>query len=95
MMKVLPSKPLHMAVISFKTDDEFRSKLEALAQKKGINISAYIKLTLTQTMNGELVEITENGLTVAEELAILAADKKDKVSGPFTETKDLMKALDG
>lgn len=82
-----------MAVISFKTDDEFKSKLEALAQKKGINTSAYIKLTLTQTMNGELAEMTENGLTVAEELAILAADKKDVVSGPFTETAGLMKAL--
>ena len=82
-----------MATISFKADDEFKARIEALAKNKGINTSAYIKLVLTKGVNGELVEITENGLTVAEELRILAADKDDKLSGPFTSGSSLIKAL--
>ena len=79
--------------VSFKADNELKSKLELLAKKKGINTSAYIKLVLTKGINDELVAITENGLTVQEELDILASDKNDKVYGPFRTTKSLMKAL--
>ncbi len=82
-----------MATISFKAEDGLKQKLEALADKKGINTSAYIKLILTEKINGELVMVTENGLTVEEELRIVASDKNDKVSGPFKTTKSLMKAL--
>ncbi|MBI2464403.1 hypothetical protein HYV57_05600 [Candidatus Peregrinibacteria bacterium] len=82
-----------MPTISFKADDNFKNKLELLAQKKGINTSAYIKLLLTKELKIELVEITENGLTVAEELEILASDKNDKIFGPFTTAKSTIKAL--
>ncbi|MBI2453495.1 hypothetical protein HYV56_02210 [Candidatus Peregrinibacteria bacterium] len=82
-----------MPTISFKADDDFKGKLELLAQKKGINTSAYIKLLLTKELKIELVEITENGLTVAEEFEILASDKNDKIFGPFTTAKSAIKAL--
>lgn len=82
-----------MAVVSFKTNDEFKRKIEMLAQKNGINTSAYIKLILTTAVNGELIEITENGLTVAEELAIRKSDAEDNVTGPFKTSKSMMRAL--
>lgn len=90
-MKVLPSKL--MTTISFKSEDSFKAKLDILAKRKGINTSAYIKLILTKGVNDELIKITDNGLTVAEELEILASDKNDKVSGPFKTKKRLMSAL--
>ncbi len=82
-----------MTTISFKADPILKEKLNILAERKGINTSAYIKLILTQKINGELVELTENGLTVAEELEILHSAKKDKTIGPFKTAKALMKAL--
>lgn len=82
-----------MATISFKADDQLKAKLDTLAAAKGINTSAYIKLVLTKEMNHELGELTENGLTLAEEMRILAADADDKMYGPFTTAKSLMKAL--
>lgn len=82
-----------MVTISFKADEDFDKKLKTLAKKKGITTSAYIKLILTRGINGELIEITENGLTVAEELDILDSDKNDDVSGPFANAKSVMNAL--
>jgi len=82
-----------MATISFKADDSLKKQLNLLAKKKGINTSAYIKLILTQQINGELVEITENGLTVAEEVAILKSDEEDETTGHFKTAKSLMRAL--
>jgi predicted transcriptional regulator len=82
-----------MATISFKADEDLNKKLKTLAKKKGITTSAYIKLILTKGVNGELIEITENGLTVAEELEILDSDKNDKIFGPFTSAKAVMAAL--
>ena len=82
-----------MATISFKSDDNLKRKIEALAEKNGINTSAYIKLILNRAVNGELVEMTENGLTVAEELGILQSEREDKVFGPHKSAKSLMTAL--
>lgn len=83
-----------MATLSFKSDDELKKNISLLAKKKGINTSAYIKLILTKEVNNELSEITENGLTVAEELQILSSIKKDKKYGPFTTVKDFMNSLE-
>lgn len=82
-----------MPTISFKADGSFKDKIDVLAKKKGINTSAYIKMVLTKGMNDDLTEITENGLTVAEELQILSSDTQDKVYGPFKTAKSLLKAL--
>lgn len=82
-----------MTTVSFKAEEELKLKLDTLAQKKGINTSAYIKLVLTKTVQDELGEVTENGLTVAEELAIQDIDSKGKVHGPYSTTASLMRAL--
>lgn len=82
-----------MITISFKADEDLNEKLKTLAKKKGITTSAFIKLILTKGVNGELIEITENGLTVAEELRILDSDENDKTYGPFVGAKAVMDAL--
>jgi len=82
-----------MATISFKSDGEFKNTLETLAKKKGINTSAYIKLILTEGVNEDLSRLTKNGLTVAEELAILSSDENEKTSRPYASAESLMKAL--
>ena len=44
-------------------------------------------------VNHELTMLTENGLTVAEELPILKAEREGKVYGPFKTAKAMMKSL--
>ena len=83
-----------MSTISFKTDDEFKRKLEAVAERKGINVSAYIKMCLTGTIRQDLSEVTENGMTVAQELEILRSDAEDATYGPFETVEEMWKALD-
>ena len=83
-----------MATVSFKADDHLKNTLTLLASKKGINVSAYIKLVLTKGVNADLSEITENGLTVAEELKIVASKKKSKRYGPYKTAASLMRALE-
>ena len=82
-----------MTTISFKAKDELKETLEFLAQQKGINVSAYIKLLLTEALKEELGQITENGLTIAEEIAILHSELNDEIAGPFTTVSQLKKAL--
>lgn len=82
-----------MATISFKADEDLDKNLKTLAKKKGITTSAYIKLILTKGINGDLIEITENGLTVAEELKIINSDQNDEMHGPFKSAKSVISAL--
>lgn len=82
-----------MVTISFKAEEFLKNKLEMLARRKGINTSAYIKLTLTKAVNDEMSEITENGMTVAEEYMILHADANDETYGPFESAEEVIKAL--
>ena len=91
-VKVLLSKPI-MATVSFKADDNLKKILDTLAKKKGINTSAYIKLVLKKGVDDDLAEITKNGLTVAEEMEILAADTDSKVHGPYKTAKSAINAL--
>lgn len=37
--------------------------------------------------------LTENGLTVAEELEILESENNDKINGPFRNTKTLVAVI--
>lgn len=82
-----------MATVSFKTDTKTKRTIDLLAQRKGINVSAYIKLILTKELSDELSCLTPNGFTVAEELELLSSHTHDKVSGPFKTTTSLMRAL--
>lgn len=82
-----------MTTISFKAKEELKNALYIVADKKGINTSAYIKIILTEAVEKDLKDLTPNGLTVAEEINILQSDQKDEVYGPFDNTDDLMKSL--
>ena len=55
-------------MIAFRADDEFRKQLDAIAENKGINLSALIKLYLKRAVKADLQEITMQGNTVAEAL---------------------------
>lgn len=82
-----------MTTISFKADTAFKKNLTTVARKKGINTSAFIKLVLTEKLEEDLSRITENGFTVAEELAILRSAKYGKKHGPFKTADEFMRAL--
>ncbi|MBI5411947.1 hypothetical protein HZA43_02085 [Candidatus Peregrinibacteria bacterium] len=82
-----------MTTLSFKATDDLKNKIVLLAGQKGINVSATIKLLLTQALKKELGRVTENGMTVMEELAIIYSDEHDKVYGPFKTVKGLIKSL--
>jgi len=82
-----------MTTVSFKADDNLKEMLNFMAVKKGINTSAYIKLVLTEKLSEDLGRITQNGLTVAEEMEILSSAENDETEGPFSDVKSLMKAL--
>lgn len=82
-----------MTTISFKADEKFKKKLEIIAKEKGINTSAYIKLVLTKEVNQDLAQMTENGLTFAEELEIIKSAESDNKYGPFYNADDLIKSL--
>jgi hypothetical protein len=81
-----------MPVISFKANSDFKETLLKLSARTGINLSAYIKMLLTKSVKEELSRTTENGMTVAEELAILSADSEDTI-GPFSSVEELRKSL--
>lgn len=83
-----------MSTISFKADAGLKRQIETLAKRRGVNTSAYIKLLLTEMLAEELARVTENGLTMAEEMDILRSTAKDVTYGPFTRTKDLLAALE-
>lgn len=82
-----------MKTLSFKAQDELLALLTFLAQKKGINLSALIKLLLNQALNEELSTLTPNGMTLAEEFEILESDLNDEVSPSFNSVDQLKKAL--
>lgn len=82
-----------MTQISFKADNEFSTKLKLAAKSKGITPSAYMKLNLKKQIDGDLSELTENGLTIAEEQAILEAVRSDDAIGPFDNIEEAIKAL--
>jgi hypothetical protein len=48
---------------------------------------------MIKEIKNNLSEITENGLTVAEELEILKSEKNDKIYGPFNSAKTLVEDL--
>ena len=62
-----------MSTIAFRSDEALKRQLQHLAKSKGINLSALIKLYLTQSIKKDLNELAENGMSVAEELELLIA----------------------
>lgn len=73
-----------MSTIAFRADDEMKMKLEHIAKNKGINLSALIKLYLTTSLKRDLNEITENGITVAEELELLIMQEEGSTGKTYS-----------
>lgn len=84
-----------MSIITFKTTDNFKKNLILISQIKGINMSAYIKLVLTNAIKKELNRLAENGLTVSEELKIINSSLFDEKYGPFDNPDELISSLKG
>ena len=82
-----------MSTIAFRADDELKMKLEHIAKNKGINTSALIKLYLTTALKRDLNEITENGMTVAEELELLVMDEEGSDGKIYDNVDELIKDL--
>jgi hypothetical protein len=83
-----------MTTIAFRSDESLRGKLEHLAKYKGINLSALIKLYLTKAVKTDLSEVTENGITVAQELEILAAQADGTHGKAYSDVKEFIGDLD-
>ena len=82
-----------MSTIAFRADDELKMKLEHIAKNKGINLSALVKLYLTTSLKRDLNEITENGMTVAEELELLAMKEEGGDGKVYNSVEDYIAHL--
>jgi antitoxin component of RelBE/YafQ-DinJ toxin-antitoxin module len=76
-----------MATVAFKTEESFKDTLSRLAKLKGITLSALIKLYLTASVKKELSVVTENGLTMAEEIEVLIREQEGR-AGKIYESSD-------
>lgn len=65
-----------MSTIAFRVDENLKRELEHLAKRNGISLSALIKMYITKAKNRDLNELTENGMTVSEELELLVMDSE-------------------
>ena len=83
-----------MTTIAFRAAEKMNQQLENLAKYKGINKSALIKLQLTQFLKEELNKVTENNMTVAEELEILMAMEEGGDGKVYNSVEDYIKSLD-
>jgi len=79
-----------MTTIAFKAEDEIKQKLLSLASSKGISLSALIKLYLTEAMKKDLSQITENGITKAEELELLIMNEEGSDGIVYDSVDDFM-----
>ena len=82
-----------MTTIAFKTQEEFKTVLEKVAGLKGISLSALIKLYLTDRLRDELSAITENGMTLGEELEILLTIQEGSYSKAYDDVEELIRDL--
>lgn len=64
-------------LLQVKIDPALKQDLDDVAGYKGIPVTSFIKLTLTEVVRKEKKEmLTANGLTEAEELEILRREKE-------------------
>ena len=89
-----------MATIQVRIDEKTKRSAKRVLDKLGIDMStaikAYLKqISIRQGMPFRLV--TQNGLTPAEEKAILKASQEaergENISGPFTSVEELIADL--
>ena len=82
-----------MTTIAFKAEDVLKQALEKLSKLKGISLSALIKMYLTTELKKELSQITENGMTLAEELDILLTLEEGSEGKEYKDVESLIKYL--
>ena len=82
-----------MTTIAFRANESMKQELEHLAKRKGINLSALIKMYLTEVSRRDLNQITENGMTVAEELEILMAIEEGGDGKVYDSAEEYIKSL--
>lgn len=90
-----------MTTIQIRIDEKTKRSAKRVFGKLGIDMSTAIKVFLKQvvTHNGIPMRlVTENGITPAEERAILKADAEARrgknVSGPFASVDEMFADLD-
>lgn len=68
---------MNSKLLQVKVDTTLKQDLDDVAHYKGIPVTSFIKLTLTEVVRKEKKEmLTANGLTEAEELEILRREKE-------------------
>ena len=89
-----------MTTIQIRIDEKTKKSANKIINELGLDMSSAIKLYLKQIINRKGLPfnvLTENGLTVQEELEILQASEEAKrginVDGPFTP-EEFMAELD-
>lgn len=82
-----------MSVIAFRTNQAMQQKLKRLAKQKGVNVSSLIKVYLTYALRANLDEITENGMTVFEEMELLMMSDEGGDVKIYDSVDDYIKSL--
>lgn len=83
-----------MSIIAFRPEKDLKHQLEHLARHKGINLSALIKMYLKQAVIKDLNEVTENGMTVAEELELLVMRAEGGTGKVYYGVDEYLKSLE-
>ena len=89
-----------MTTIQIRIDEKTKRSAKRIFDELGIDMSTGIKAFLKQVVQRKGIPfrlVTENGLTLKEELAILKVSKDvaqgKNVSGPYTDINDLIADL--
>jgi hypothetical protein len=83
-----------MTTVAFKAEDALKNALGKVARMKGISLSALIKFYLTDALKAELSRITENNMTLAEELDILFTLEEGGDGKIYSNVESLISDLD-
>lgn len=87
-------------LLQVKIQPSLKQDIEEVAEYRGISVTAFVKMTLQETVRKEKkIIFTENGLTEDQELEILRRERealKDYRAGKLKpkSAKDLFKELD-
>lgn len=80
-------------LVQLKFDPQIKADLDAVARFKGIPITSFIKLVITEEVRREKKNMfTENGLTEDEELVVLGRENEMIQSAKKKKTKKSLSA---
>lgn len=82
-----------MALIAFKADENLKDTLGRLAKIKGISLSSLVKLYVNKELTQELSQLTENNMTLGEELEILKAEEEGGDGIVYDDVESLIASL--